>query len=140
MTTSQSRSTPRATASTGSKLRDRSSQATTEPSACASATTRRLSVVRPLVPAPADRDAGRLREAAGAEDRVECREPGPDDAVVGPRVVSWGLVGLRRSGRQGQGADDARSCGTPAGPEARDGGVHITPTGRHETPRIERMF
>ena len=52
MTTSHSRRMPRATASTGSKLRDRSSQATTEPWACASAATRRLSVVRPLEPSP----------------------------------------------------------------------------------------
>jgi hypothetical protein len=52
MTTSHSRSMPRATASTGSKLRDRSSQATTDPAACASAATRRLSVVRPLEPSP----------------------------------------------------------------------------------------
>ena len=35
MTTSHSRRTPRATASTGSKLRDRSSQATTDPAAWA---------------------------------------------------------------------------------------------------------
>jgi hypothetical protein len=33
-----------------------------------------------------------------------------------------------------------RSCGTPPGPEARDSGIHITPTGRHQSPRIERMF
>ena len=97
-------------------------------------------MVRPLEPAPRIATLADLGQAAGAEDRVELREPGPDDAVVGPRVVSWGLVGLRRSGRQGQGADDARSRRTPAGPEARDGGVHITPTGRHEMPRIERMF
>jgi len=89
---------------------------------------------------PPDRDAGRLREPARAEDRVERCEPGPDDPLVGPRVVSWGLVGLGWSRRQRQGSDDTRSCGTPAGPEARDGGVHITPTGRHETLRIERMF
>ena len=87
-----------------------------------------------------DRDTGRLRQTARTEDRVERREPGPDDAVVGPRVVSWGLVGLSWSRRQGQCTDHTRSCGTPPGPEAGDGGVHITPTGRHETPRIERMF
>ena len=52
MTTSHSRLMPRATASTGSKLRDRSSQATTEPCAWASAATRRLRVVRPLEPSP----------------------------------------------------------------------------------------
>ena len=51
-TTSQSRLTPRATASTGSKLRARSSQATIEPVACASATVRRASVVLPLDPSP----------------------------------------------------------------------------------------
>ena len=52
MTTSHSSRMPRATASTGSKLRDRSSQATTEPCAWASAATRRESVVRPLEPSP----------------------------------------------------------------------------------------
>ena len=52
MTTSHSSRTPRATASTGSKLRERSSQATTEPCAWASATTRSERVVRPLEPSP----------------------------------------------------------------------------------------
>ncbi len=89
---------------------------------------------------PPDRDAGRLRETARPEDRVERREAGPDDAVVGPRVVSWCLVGLCWSGRQGQCTDDTRSCGTPSGPKARDGGVHITPTGRHEMAMLEHMF
>src|SRR3954449_12880248 len=45
----------------------------------------------PARPLSADRDAGRLGQAARAEDRVERREPGPDDAVVGRRVVSWSL-------------------------------------------------
>ena len=87
-----------------------------------------------------DRDTGRLRETTRPEDRVERREARADDMVVEPRLVSWRLVGLCRSRRQGQCTHDARSCGTPPGPKARDGGVHITPTGRHETPRIERMF
>ena len=47
-TTSHSRRTPRATASTGSRLRERSSQATMEPAAWASATSRRARVVLPL--------------------------------------------------------------------------------------------
>jgi hypothetical protein len=92
-----------------------------------------------------DRDAGRLRETARPEDRIECGEAGADDAIVGSGLV--GRVGVgrvhgheRRSGRQGERADDARSCGTPPSPEARDSGVHITPTGRHWTPRIEQMF
>ena len=52
MTTSHSRRMPRATASTGSKLRERSSQATTDPADCASAAVRSASVVRPLEPSP----------------------------------------------------------------------------------------
>ena len=52
MTTSHSSRMPRATASTGSKLRERSSQATTDPAVCASAATRRARVVRPLDPSP----------------------------------------------------------------------------------------
>ena len=52
MTTSHSSRTPRATASTGSKLRARSSQATIAPVAWASAASRRTSVVRPLEPSP----------------------------------------------------------------------------------------
>jgi hypothetical protein len=51
-TTSQSRLTPRATASTGSKLCVRSSQATIEPVAWAWATVRRAIVVLPLDPSP----------------------------------------------------------------------------------------
>ena len=94
-----------------------------------------------------DRDAGRLREAAGSQDRVERGEAGSDDAVVGARVVVrrgvgrvHGDEGRCRWGREGQRADDPRSCRTPPGPEARDSGIHITPTGRHWTPRIEQMF
>ncbi len=80
-----------------------------------------------------DRDAGRSREAAGAEDRIERGEAGADDAVIGPRVVQWldigRLVGHGRRGRQRQRPDHPRSCGTPSSPEARDSGVHITTTG-----------
>ena len=89
---------------------------------------------------PADRDAGRLGQTARPEDRVERREPGPDDAVVRPRVVAWRLLDLGWSRRQCQRTDHPRSCGTPPGPEARDSGVHITPTGRHETIILEHMF
>ena len=52
MTTSQSSRTPRATASTGSKLRARSSQATMAPVAWASDANRSTRVVRPLEPSP----------------------------------------------------------------------------------------
>ena len=93
----------------------------------------------------ADRDAGGLREPARPEDRVERGEARADDAIVRTRVET--RVGLRlverdegRGGRQGQRSDHHRSCGTPAGPKARDSGVHITPTGRHETAILEQMF
>ena len=89
----------------------------------------------------ADRDAGRSREAARTEDRIERGEAGADDAVIGPGVVHRGdIVHRCRRRRQGQRADDPRSCGTPSSPEARDSGVHITTTGRHRTPRVEHMF
>ena len=52
-TASHSRLTPRATASTGSSARGRSTQAASAPPACASARTRSASVVAPLEPAPA---------------------------------------------------------------------------------------
>jgi hypothetical protein len=97
--------------------------------------TQRRAAARPFA---ADRDAGRLGQTARPEDRVEGHEPGPDDAVVRSWVVAWGLLDL--SGRQRQGTDHPRSCGTPPGPEARDSRVHITPTGRHETVILEQMF
>jgi len=93
----------------------------------------------------ADRDAGRLRQPAWSEDRVERRKARPDDAIVGSRLPGRTRIRVvdRDEGRrrcQGQRPDDPRSCGTPAGPEARDCGIHITPTGRHRTSMIEQMF
>ena len=87
----------------------------------------------------ADRDAGRPRQAARPEDRVERREAGVDDAVVGvgPRLGTVpGPVG-RRAGRApgpapGAGSAlragasrDPRSCRSPASLEARDGCRHV---------------
>ena len=86
-----------------------------------------------------DRDAGRPGQPTGSEDRIERGEAGSDDSVVRSRVVV-GLDVLRRIRYEGQRADHPRSCGTPPGPEARDSGIHITPTGRHRTPSIEQMF
>ena len=85
MTTSHSSRMPRATASTGSKLRERSSQATTDPAVCASAATRRARVVRPLDPSP---------RIATLADRG--RPPGPRIAssVAKP-------VGMTRSSERG---------------------------------------
>jgi hypothetical protein len=92
-------------------------------------------------PGTADRDAGRSRETAGTEDRIERGEAGADDAVIGPGVVQWLDIGrLVGCSRQGERADHPWSCGTPSSPEARDSGVHITTTGRHRTPRVEHLF
>ena len=89
----------------------------------------------------ADRDAGRLRQAARPEDRIERGEAGADDAVVRTRVVLWLEVGcLDRRGGQSQGSDHPRSCGTPSSPEARDGSIHITTPGRHRTAILEHLF
>ena len=148
MTTSHSSRTPRATASTGSKLRDRSSQATTEPSAWASAATRRASVVRPLEPSP--------RIATLAEVG---RPPGPRIASSAAKPVwmtRWpgsgaipGRAGSRGRPPPGSGARASapsarerppRSCRTPASLEARERGVHISTGGRHRTPILEHLF
>jgi hypothetical protein len=88
---------------------------------------------------PADRDTGRRREPTRSEDRVERGEASVDDPVIGSGVVPW-LAVVRRARHQGQRTGDPRSCGTPASPQARDGGVHITSTGRHRTSRVEQMF
>ncbi len=92
MTTSHSSRTPRAAASTGSKLRDRSSQATTEPSDWASAATRSATVVRPLEPSP--------RMATLAEVG---RPPGPRIASSAANPV-WMTRWLGSGARAGSGA------------------------------------
>ena len=54
----------------------------------------------------ADRDAGRARQAAGTEDRVERREPGVDDPIVGGRGRLGSMRRDRggcRGGREGEG-------------------------------------
>ena len=66
----------------------------------------------------ADRDAGRLREAARAQDRVERGEAGVDDAVVAETgLVAWllvrRLVGQRRDGQR---PDDPRRLPHPIEP------------------------
>ena len=86
MTTSHSRRTPRATASTGSKLRDevepghdraRGLGLGGEPQ------DERGPAARAVA---ADRDARRAGQAAGSQDRVERREAGPDDPLVRDRL------------------------------------------------------
>ena len=148
MTTSHSSWTPRATASTGSKLRDRSSQATIEPWAWASAASRRTSVVRPLDPSPriatlADR--GRPpgpRIASSAAKPVWMTRSSWVGAGVG--VGAWFGTGDEARGRrrcQGERpVRDPRSCGSPASLEARHGCRHVRGEGRHRTARLEHLF
>ena len=104
----------------------------------------------------ADRDAGRAGQAAGTEDRVERREPGVDDPIVGGR----GRLGpMRRDGggcrggcegegpvrdRGGRvargGPRGPRSCGSPASLQARHGCRHVRGEGRHRTATLEHLF
>ena len=104
MTTSHSSRMPRATASTGSKLRERSSQATMDPWAWASAASRRTSVVRPLDPSP--------RIATLAE---RGRPPGPRMASSAAKPV-W----MTRSFGSGRGSfrGPTSGSGTNAGSAA----------------------
>ena len=96
----------------------------------------------------ADGDAGRLRETAGSQDRVERGEAGPDDTVGrGPGragLVPWPDIGewrQVRGGRQGEGPiRDPRSCRSPASLEARHGCRHVRGKGRHRTLKIEHPF
>jgi hypothetical protein len=86
MTTSHSSRTPRASASTGSNVRARSTQATIAPLAWASAASRRTRVVRPLEPSP--------RSATLAE---RGRPPGPrmaSRAAKPVRMIRWSGSGL----------------------------------------------
>ena len=103
MTTSHSRRTPRATASTGSKLRDRSSQATIEPWAWASAASRRTSVVRPLEPSP---------RIATLADRG--RPPGP-------RIASSAANPVRMTRSSGSGRGSVRGADIGRVPRADAG-------------------
>lgn len=92
-TTSHSGWIPRATASTGSSVAVRSSQATIEPAAWASAANRRASVVRPLEASP------------------RIATPTPRGTPPGPRIASSSVnpVDQTRS---------APTCGAPAGAPA----------------------
>ena len=101
-TTSQSRSTPRATASTGSRLRARSSQATIEPVDCTSAARRRATVVLPLVPSP--------RTATPA---WRGRPPGPRMASSAAKPV--GTIRPKSGPGAGPGAGASARPGTSAG-------------------------
>ena len=101
-TTSHSGTTPRATASTGSKLRERSSQAAMRPAACASATRRSASVVVPLDASPWSATLAALGSP-----------PGPRMASTATKPVEMTLP------RAGSGAGTSRSSTSRSGAVAR---------------------
>jgi hypothetical protein len=90
----------------------------------------------------ADGDAGGSGQAAGAQDRIECREASADDAVVvRARVVAWVVLWLLPGEwRDGERSHDLRSCRSPASLEGRHGCRHVRGKGRHRTVRIEHPF
>jgi hypothetical protein len=92
----------------------------------------------------ADGNTGRPRQAAGSQDRVERREPRPDDPIVGNEDRLWicrfGRCRGVRGRRQGQGSfGDPRSCRSPSSLEARHGCRHVRGEGRHPL-KIEHLF
>ena len=110
-TTSQSRRMPRATASTGSRARARSSQATIAPSAWASAVTRRARVVAP--------DDGAPRRVTLA---LRGRPPGPMIASSAGKPVRT----IRSTPVRGSAAGASSTSGGSAG----SGTVASAPTTR----------
>jgi hypothetical protein len=84
------------------------------------------------------------RQAARPEDRIEGREPGPDDLLDGAAGLRLRLrlvlgLALRRQRRGRQCSDDPRSCRTPACLEGRQSSRHVRGKRRHGV-MIEQMF
>ena len=108
-TTSHSGRTPRLTASTGSKARARSSHATIEPAACASAASRSASVVLPELASPrsatvADRGSPPVpRMASSAANPV---------GTTRPSASSAGRPGRDEAGANGDGPGSATGPGS----------------------------
>jgi hypothetical protein len=122
-TTSHSGLTPRARASTGSNAAARSSHATMDPAACASATSRRTMVVRPLDRSP---------RSETPMPRV--RPPGPRIASRAGKPVEKTFAG---SGRPlGQPSISAASSGSSSGTVAR--APTTSPTRASPRPRSRR--
>ena len=103
---------------------------------------------------PAQGDAGGSRQAAGAQDGVECREPGRDDAGARRRTRKRPFLDdLRRQRRRRQRPHDLAdigvprhphggswSCRAPARLEGRESGRHVRRERRHETWIVEQVF
>jgi hypothetical protein len=104
-TTSHSGRTPRATASTGSNERARSSQATIEPAACASAASRSASVVLPELTLP--RSATVADRGSPPVARIASSAAKPVETV---RSSGWGA-----SLRLGAAGANGEAAGSPEG-------------------------
>lgn len=121
-TTSHSGLIPRATASTGSKARARSSHATIAPPACASAATRRATVVLPEDASPrsatvAERGSPPApRTASSAANPVETMRPSMPATATPGRVRVAGATG---AGAVVTGVAVASSAGSSSGIGAR---------------------
>jgi hypothetical protein len=92
----------------------------------------------------ANGDARRARQATRSQDRVERREPCPDDPTIRrPRFLPDGWFGRWDQGwhgREGEGAfGDPRSCRSPASLQACHGCRHVRGEGRHRS-KIEHLF
>jgi hypothetical protein len=95
----------------------------------------------------ADGDARRPRQATGSQDRVQRREPRPDDPLVrgedrfgvrrARRFRRHGGVRGRRKGQRPFG--DPRSCRSPSSLEARHGCRHVRGECRHSVI-LEHLF
>lgn len=96
----------------------------------------------------AERDAGRAREPARPEDRIERREAGPDDPLdASSRLahgrgseLGWVVGRLGRERRRGQRPNDPRSCSTPSRLEGRQSSRHVRGEAGHRTVRLEHLF
>jgi len=94
-------------------------------------------------------ERGGARHAARTEDRVELREPGPDDPPDVGRARR--RVEIRQRHRRERADDLAdglgdrlshplRSCRTPPRPKSREGRRHVWREGRHGGSIIEHLF
>lgn len=112
-TTSHSGRIPRATASTGSNARARSSHATIAPPACASAATRSATVVLPDDASPrnatvAERGSPPMpRMASSSANPVETTRPSASGTVIPGRRRSAGARGVGASGAGSSSGSDA---------------------------------
>ena len=151
-TASHSRRTPRATASTGSSARGRSTQAASAPPACASASTRSASVVAPLEPAPASATVPARGRPPAARSASSAGKPvGIARSVVAGAGRVRGETGAGRSGAPVSGSGN--SAGRPPNTSVAGRGAAAPQRSRREArtaarsgwwsigrPTIEQLF